>query len=299
MKNNRGLVTGSHRSGSTWVGRVLERNSKVDIITEPYNLNTIKKFNRISYDYWYPMIHDESTAGHKELSDLMQYYLRTNSFTFLQQLFESYEGLDLYNSMKKRLRRTLRPFKLVKDPMAIFSTPWLETTFNLRPLVLIRHPAAFALSIKEKDWWFDFDNLLNQEVFFQGPLNHLKDEVLEFKKHDQDRTIIENAALFWKVCYTQVRYYQEQHPSWHYISHEALSLEPLIEFERVFQYFNLEFTSEVEAYIIQSSQADKPEFLKRNSLQNMLKWQNNLSKFEKEIIYRVTREVADSYYDPF
>lgn len=299
MNTNRALVTGSHRSGSTWVGRVISQNRKVDAIIEPFNLNRIRRFKKVEYAHWYPMILDDSTEGSGELRDLMQYYLDANYTTFFQQLFEAYEGHNMYDSLKKRLRRSSKPFKLIKDPMAVFSIPWLESTFGLKPLILLRHPAAFALSIKEKNWSFDFDNLLQQDVFFKDALLPLKEEVETFKNQENERSIVENAALFWKVCYTQVLDYQKKYPNWYYISHEALSTNPLQEFEHIFNYFDIDFTTQVEEYVLDSTQATTQEKHKRNSRENMLKWQNKLTTFEKDTIYQITKPVADRFYDPF
>ena len=153
------LVTGSNRSGSTWVGNVLASHPKVDTIIEPLNLNRIKRFKRIQFEYWYPNITKRSPEA-PQIKALIDYYLNSNFYTFFYQIFNSYEGHNLWNSSKKRWRRAKRPIKLLKDPTALFSIPWMVDEFALKPIVLVRHPAAYVLSIKEKNWWFDFDNFL-------------------------------------------------------------------------------------------------------------------------------------------
>ena len=161
--------------------------------------------------------------------------------------------------MRKRARRSSKPVKLLKDPIALFSVPWLAKSFNVQPVILIRHPAAFVLSIKEKEWWFDFTNFLEQPNFFNDGLEFLQNEVEVYQSHKESKTIVENAALLWKVCYAQVWVYQKNHPQWYYVTHEDLSVNPEIEFKKIFTYLDLEFNGEVQDYIAKTTKAKSSE----------------------------------------
>lgn len=289
------LVTGSNRSGSTWVGKVLATHNKVDNIIEPLNLNRIKQFGVIDYDYWYPKIDRENPAS-AEIGFLINYYLKANYSTFFTEMFKSYEGHNLLSSSKKRLRRAGRPIKLLKDPTALFSVPWLVEEFKVKPIILIRHPAAYVLSIKEKNWWFDFDNMLKQTHFFNGELESLKAEVAEFKKYENSKDIIDNASLLWKVFYAQVKEYQNAHPNWFYITHETLSMEPLKYFEELYQYLGLEFRDTTKHYILETTQSSKKEEFKRDAKKNAEKWMHSLSDSEKKRIYKIVGPISHHFY---
>ena len=294
------LVTGSNRSGSTWVGRVISTNKKVDNIIEPLNFNRIKRYKQVDINYWYPKIIDSSPRSlKKEVKYLIEYYLDINYLSIFIQLLNRYEGHNLYKSFKKRWRRAGKPIKMLKDPTAIFSVPWLVKEFDLIPVIIIRHPAAYVLSIKEKGWWFDFDNLLKQSDFFSGELEHLKREVVNFKENEKERTIIENAALFWKIFYTQVKEYKMNYPNWYFITHEDLSVDPLNEFQNMFSYLGLEFNNDVRNYIKSSTHTLEAGKHIRNSKENAIKWVHKLSDEEKELIFKITSPVAEVFYDKF
>lgn len=293
------LVTGSIRSGSTWVGKVISQNTEVDNIIEPLNINRVKRFNRFTINNWFLKVDDVGKPQIKqEAKSLYDYYINTTWLNFIKYVFQSYEGHNIFKSLKKRLRRTLKPVKLIKDPLALFSIPWLVKQYNIKPLILIRHPAAFVLSIKEKGWWFDFDDLLGQEHFFEGELKFLEKEVLEYC-NNSNPTIIENAALLWKICYHQVLKYKEEYPDWYFIKHEILSENPIKEFEKIFKYFEIAFTPRVQNYIVTTTQAKENTAHNRDASANSIKWKNKLSIEEKQIIYKIVKDVSDQYYQKF
>jgi LPS sulfotransferase NodH len=47
------LVTGSHRSGSTWVGTMLATSPSVGYVQEPFSLNHRPGIFSAKFDYWF------------------------------------------------------------------------------------------------------------------------------------------------------------------------------------------------------------------------------------------------------
>ncbi len=273
-------------------------NPSVDNIVEPMNINRIQRFKKFKIASWYLKV-DNNTAPEvkNQAHDLISYYLNTPFVNLLKRPFGSYEGHSGISSFKKRLRRSTKPIKMLKDPTALFSVPWLVQEFDVCPVLLIRHPAAYVLSIKEKNWWFDFDNLLSQSNFFSDGLAPLRTEVREFKKNESEKSIVENAALLWKVFYAQVEIYRKTFPDWFYITHEELSTDPMTNFERMFNYLGIEFNDRVRTYIKESTQAEDQAEFKRDSAKNTSKWKERLSSAEKQTIFRLTKEVSEKFYD--
>jgi hypothetical protein len=255
----------------------------------------------VEWSYWFPRIDPESPESSKvSLRRLIHYYTTINYYRVVKELFEPYEGHGILPSLKKRLRRASKPIKLLKDPMALFCIPWMVQEFGVRPVILLRHPAAFALSIKDKGWWFDFEHMLDQPGFFAGELEPFKEEVVRYQQKDSP-TIIENAALFWKIGYARVMEYQEQFPGWYYVKHEDLSLSPMDEFSRLFDYLELDFNRSVKDFIASSTKAGIGEESKhrRDSKANVTKWRTQLAPSEQALIYEVTASVSDHFYEPF
>ena len=71
MKKNI-LVTGCHRSGSTWTGHVIAKAKNIRYVKEPFNIGN--KRNNAPFYYWFEHLNDASEIHQQKT----RYYL--NSF---------------------------------------------------------------------------------------------------------------------------------------------------------------------------------------------------------------------------
>ncbi|MBK8419704.1 sulfotransferase [Candidatus Villigracilis saccharophilus] len=62
-KNNPILVSGAHRSGTTWVGRMLAANPQTAYISEPLNVLHRRGVYRAEVDRWYTYITEENRSN--------------------------------------------------------------------------------------------------------------------------------------------------------------------------------------------------------------------------------------------
>ena len=292
------LVTGIHRSGSTWVGSVIAANTKVDSIVEPLNLNRIKRFQKFAVNAWNIMLLPDS-KGHQaeETLSLYKFYRDVNYIDCVTHFFSPYENHSLSVSFVKRLRKASKPIKLFKDPTALFAAPFLVKKLNVIPVVLIRHPAAFVLSVVEKKWRFNFQELLKQPHFFEGHLKVYENEVVSFAVNDKEVSLIENASLAWKVFHAQILHYKNCYPEWYFVTHESLSMHPIEEYKKMFAYLQIPFTEKVRAYIDKSTQPVIETDRLRNAAKNSFKWKDIFNAKELETIYRITNPIASKFYD--
>ena len=60
------LVTGSHRSGTTWVGRMLAAAPGVDYLHEPFKPGPQPPTSAVRSDTWFPHIADHNAARWEE-----------------------------------------------------------------------------------------------------------------------------------------------------------------------------------------------------------------------------------------
>lgn len=127
---------------------------------------------------------------------------------------------------------SLRP--LIQDPIGVFSAEWLAQNFNTDVLILVRHPYAFAGSLKRIEWKFDFRNFLDQPELMERHLKPYEEEIREYAR--TEHAVLEQAALFWKCIYSVVMKYQDHHKNWLIVRHEDLSLEPAAQFKRIFSH---------------------------------------------------------------
>jgi hypothetical protein len=137
-------------------------------------------------------------------------------------------------------RSCVRP--LIKDPLALFSAGWLASRFNTRNVVMIRHPAAFAASLKAKQWTHPFVHFLQQPLLMQHHLEPFARELMRFTREPQD--IVDQAALLWTMIHSMILKYQEAFPEWMYVRHEDLSRSPIEGFRGIFDHLDLEWSAE-------------------------------------------------------
>lgn len=295
------LVTGSHRSGTTWTGKNLSYAPHTGYIHEPFNVD--RQFNYVQkpFSYWFQYICEENEHKHKETLDKVMHYqyplldnlARIRTFKNAARVFVD-QGITLIHKIKNDT-------PIVKDPIAFFSADWLCNRYRMNVLILIRHPAAFCSSLKLKNWTFNFNNFLNQPLLIDKYLYVFEEEIREYAQ--DEKHIIEQAILLWNCIHYTVKVYQQDHPEWLFVRHEDLSNDPLRRFKSIYSKFDLDFTSSVQSRILESSGSHNPteqqacnEF-KRNSKENIMNWKRRLSSEEIDNIKTKTKKLSSEFYE--
>ena len=103
---------------------------------------------------------------------------------------------DAWRFARNRRRRAV---PLLKDPIAVFSAEWLADTFSARPVLLVRHPAAFAASIKRLRLRHPFGDFLAQPLMMRDWLSPYAAELERFAAREQE--IVDQAILLWNVIH--------------------------------------------------------------------------------------------------
>jgi hypothetical protein len=133
-------------------------------------------------------------------------------------------------------------------------------------------------------------------------LEPLADEMRRYA--GDEATIVEQAAVFWKVLHYVVDCYREQYPGWHFVRHEDLSRDPAAGFAQLYAGLGLDFSDEIAAVIGEYSSAENPteaaeaqSIARLDSQSNIWNWKQRLSAAEIEQIYRLSQPVASLFYD--
>ncbi|MFC1591421.1 sulfotransferase [Thermodesulfobacteriota bacterium] len=298
------LVTGAHRSGSTFLGRMLSLPRHIGYINEPFNADQGIK----GIDTWFLYVREglESEAAGRAL---IQSILNGRA---------SYKRLPLWNDLRpiqilaKLLVKSkinlwyrtaqLNPFVtryLVKDPVACMASEYMHRACDMDVVVLLRHPAAFAGSIKRLNWRYNFNEFYKQKELMRDHLDEVLAGVDPF-----DRPIIEEAAWLWKCIYHVLFRYLERNPNMIAVRHEDLSLEPGQEFMRLYGQLQIDYTPAIQETISAYTGAANPvdptnneiHVLKRDSKGNIKRWKNVLTEEEIAVIKRITGDLASRYY---
>lgn len=213
MKNKGILVTGSHRSGSTWVGRMIALSPLVGYIHEPFNIACRPGICSARFDYWFTYVCDENERiYYKSINNTIHF-----KYNLLAEIKASRQSRDILRLFRDYLHftkcRFLNKIPLIKDPIAIFSAEWLVEKFNLVPIILIRHPAAFAGSLKKGNSTHPFDHFLKQPLLMKHHLSRFSGQIEEYA--DTEKDIIDQAILLWNMIHYMIKKYKERHSDWY------------------------------------------------------------------------------------
>jgi hypothetical protein len=294
------LVTGTHRSGTTWVGKMLAADAMTAYISEPLNVLHRPGVYRVKVDHWYPYVcEDNGNEYLPAFQELLEFdYHLWDEIRSLRSrkdfLRMGRDFLIFYNGLMRGQRA------LLKDPFAVFSMPWFAKHLNCKVVITVRHPAAFASSLKRLNWPFDFQNLLDQPLLMRDHLELYRDEMQSMKPDD----IIGQAALLWKMIYYSVHATCERNPDFIVVRHEDLSRDPVPGYRDLYKLLDLAFTSRVEKTILNSSNSENPVELSRKKIHgfkldsraNIDIWKKRLSVEEVDRIHKMTEEISALYY---
>ena len=294
------LVTGTHRSGTSWVGKMLAADAGTAYISEPLNVLHRPGVFHVSVHHWYQYICEENENDYlPAFRELLEFDY--NLWDEIRSLRSRRDVLRMgrdfyifYNALTRGQRA------LWKDPFAVFSTPWFAKRLDCKVVITVRHPAAFASSLKRLNWPFDFQNLLDQPLLMRDHLDPYRREMESVKPED----VIGQAALLWKLIYNAVHAARSLHPDFLIVRHEDLSRDPIPGYRALYAALGLEYTPRVEKIILNSSSSENPQELSRrkvhavklDSRANLDNWKKRMTADEIERVRRITEGISTLYY---
>ncbi|HEV3474089.1 MAG TPA: sulfotransferase [Actinomycetota bacterium] len=295
------LVTGSHRSGTTWAGRMLSLSPRVGYVHEPFNVQRWPGWTRRPLPWWYLYVCEENEREYIPLvEDVLRFRYPIPNLTAAREVKAvARMALDWPFSLLYRAGG-FRP--LVKDPIALMSAEWLAKRFGMDVVAMIRHPAGFAGSLKRLDWRFEFHNWRDQPLLLRDLIGPFEAQVREYAEREHD--LIDQAILMWNVTHHVILGYRERHPEWSFVRHEDLAEEPLKGFRSLYDRLDLEWDWVAEDAVVRHStdqtRAEVPTYLhqtvRRDSRAARWTWRNRLTPEEQRRVREGTAEVAASFY---
>ncbi len=294
------LVTGAHRTGTTWVGRMLAANPQTAYISEPLNVLHRPGVLRTPVTHWYTYLCSENEADYlPAFVELLSY--RYHLLSEIGSLRSARDFLRMGRDLSIFLRgRLFHQRPLLKDPFAIFSLAWFARRLDCQIIVTIRHPASFTSSLTRLNWSFDFRDLLDQPLLMRDELEPYREEMKSVPADD----IVGQAALLWKMVYCQVYEACKGHTEHTVVRHEDLSMDPVPQFNRLYDKLGLKFTQETKEKILNSSSSENPRELSRQKVHSVRldsraslgNWKRRLSPEEIARVRRVTESISSHYY---
>lgn len=297
------LVTGTHRSGSTWVGRTLEQAAGFAYVDEPFHPAARPGVCDLPVERWYEYVSAEDDRG---FAAPVERLLRWE-YGYAAELAAVRSPRDAGRLVRDaarfadRRRRGARA--LVKDPIALLSAPWLAERFGMQVVLLARHPAAFASSVLRVGWHFDMRQLLDQPQLVRDHLGPWLD-VVEADVADDGADLLAHAARCWTVLMGLADAFATAHPDWVVVRHEDLSRDPVAGFAQLAAQLGAQLDDdgrEVVRRLTDSSNPTEAEegavhTLARDSRANVWSWRDRLDAAQVDRVRELTAEVWPRFY---
>jgi hypothetical protein len=296
------LVTGAHRSGTTWVGHTLAAGGELGYIEEPFSVLHRPGVLPVRFRWWFPYVTAGSANGLREPVRRMLgfHYDAAAEVRALRSPRDA--GRLVRDAARTAASRAKGRRPLVKDPVALLSAPWLADEFGMQVVVLIRHPAAFAGSLKRMGWTHPFADFLAQPELMAGPLSGYRDRVTEYALRPPD--VVDQAALLWAMLHTVIAGYRDDRPDCQFVRHEDISREPEQRFRELCDALGLRFDGAVAEHDEASTGSRNPaeaaegraHTLRRDSAANVSTGRSRLSADEVDLVRRGTDGAWQRFY---
>jgi hypothetical protein len=303
------LVTGIPRSGTSWVGKMLDAGGQIVYINEPLNdrhppgqspgILTAPVRHRFQYI---------SEANEEEYLEPFRETVRLR-YHHLAELRRNRSPRDLMRMAKYSssfARGRLRGRRaLLDDPFAVFSAGWLARRLGCQVVAVVRHPAAVAGSRKQLGWRTDFRHFLRQPLLMEEWLHPFEHDMRALLR---DPDPLAEGNLLWRMVYHVVASERNGSERIRVVRNEDLSFDPVGGYTELYRNLGLRMSEKVRTTIEQSSSGgkegkghtwsglSKTGFRPLDSRANTVRWKKLLTAEEVSRVRAMTHDVAGLYY---
>ena len=200
------LLTGMHRSGGSWVAKMIEGGGGVVHVNEPFNRRhppgltpgILRVPPPLAYQHVGPHNEADHLPGFRDMLQLrydLAAELRTNHGVYDLAKAAKYLAAFTYGRA-----RGLRP--LIDDPYMVFTAEWLAERLDCRVVMLVRHPAGIVSSLKRigSGWSDNLPDIASQPELVHRYLSLHADELEQAAGQPLDP--IAHGALLWLLIHT-------------------------------------------------------------------------------------------------
>lgn len=309
-----GAVTGTGRSGSTWLGAILNAHPEVAYRFEP--------FSRLR---WHPSIREvvdiinAEDFSDESVGQVYERLLRSHPLTdkppFFPKSHSHYRGKVFTWPLSRRISalqnaygrwyspRQENPLLIFKEVTETILMERLRERTNIRMIYLVRHPCSFVASMREGQ---RLNVMPSKRLnFLEGILVSHHPELAEEVVPQLDRiSLAGKLALLWRCDVERGIRGARQAQHSHIMIYENLCREPMRRAEETLAFFGLDMDPRVTRFVEESSGEVRSSRWKhgelgisnyfsvfRSPLEMIEKWKTQLSDEE---IRDVRRFVEDS-----
>jgi hypothetical protein len=308
------LLTGMHRSGGSWVAKMIEGGGGVVHVNEPFNRRHPPGLTPgilhvpppLAYQHVGPHNEAEHLDGFRNMCNLrydLLAELRTNHG--LYDLAKTAKYLTAFTYGRARGMRTL-----IDDPYMVFAAEWLADRLDCRVVMLVRHPAGIVSSLKRigPGWADNLPDIAAQPELVARYLRAHAEDLLRAASEPLDP--VGHGALLWLLIHSAIAQQIERHPEFVLVRYEDLATDPEAGFRDLYERLDLPYTARAENTVREGSMAGpaarnnpwgrvglgRTAYQPMDSKANAWAWRDRLSPGEAEGIIAATRSVAERFY---
>lgn len=300
------FVTGTPRSGTTFVGMMLSAGARIDYIHEPFNPDC--GIAGIDAPYLYLEENDlNECALRPEIERLLDYRapLRTGIYpndTALRRFAKRMVGSR--GPFYLRLAR-INPFHdtaVIKDPVGCLLTEYLLLRYQMKPIVMVRNPLGVVASAQRLGWNPSLAPLLRQRRLVERFFDHSD---LSVARRYENGTALQRMAVLWRLLNRALLGMAAVHPEILVVTHEEISELPIDAFARVFDHAGVSFDGRARRRVTAmtsgsraSAHPGRVQDFRRDSRGIHELHRTVLSPREIAEVETITRPVAELIYRP-
>lgn len=303
---HRVLVTGSNRSGTTFLGSILAAAPGTIYAYEPFS----PKHGLEGISEWYLYL-ERGLAAEQAVKPRLDAFMRGRG-VFRRR--PTGAGVSVPHRLFRLCFRSINQFHytrgallhphgtlLIKDPIALLSADYLTREYDCQTVILLRHPCAYYLSLQRMQWTMYPALFLAQREFAARYLP----EFLGIPNTALNRDPLTMASFVWLFLYTAAARFADRNGAIVLLRHEDLSLDPFREVEALCGKIGLPYTAEVRRKVKQLTSSHNPveateaqtHSLRRDSARNAYLWRDRLSQTEISRIMGICGGLASRWYE--
>jgi hypothetical protein len=272
----------------------------VAYLWEPFSLLHRPGICDAPFRYWFPYVCEENASLYRaSIADTLAFRYKTSAELRTIRTPKGAARLVRDRARFARYRRR-RAVPVMKDPVAVFSAGWLCDTFDMDVLVLIRHPCAFANSLKRLGWTHPFGHFLAQPLLMRDVLHPFEEEIRAFTA--RERPPLEQGILLWNLIHHALHRVREDRPDWMFLRLEDIARDPVAAFRDIYARLGLTFTDEVAITVAAHSDPSNPATVarpgdvRRNSRASAVAWKTALTREEIARVRAGVEQVSAEFY---
>lgn len=291
------LVTGSHYSMTTLIGRLLAVAPEFHLLHEPANARPTLSYDSLKPANWYEYY---GQARGEALAEFLLRAMKSEGFSRevlskMGKIRSVRHALQVarYIQRKGPMKLAHKP-AIIKDPFLLFAARDLQRMAQMRVVLTVRHPCAFTESFVRAGNGFDFANLLQPELFDAMP-----SEAAAIQGMAQTpKSLVEQAALLWRVLYGFAARYLIGNPLTAAVRQDEIVLETSETTKRLFAFTGGTYNASTDRFIAENFTANAADFsksgsyIRRDGRSTLNKWHGRLSCEEVVVIQGMTESIA-------